>query len=257
MIRREKEGIILYSWSSLDRLGINAFTSVGLNTALHAAGNASQQEIIQNRSLLSCAAGLNPEEWICGNQVHSAHSYSATAADIGRGALSATDAIQNTDALILTEAGLQGMIFTADCLPLILYDRKQNMGALVHAGWRGAASGIVPIVLEKMIKNLGSDVEDILAAAGPSIGSCCYQVDLPVYEAMTETYPETEAAFTPDGTDHWRLSLEKAVFQQLYTMGIKEEQCESSELCSCCNKELSSWRREGAGAGRMASCLCL
>lgn len=257
MIRREKEDIVLYTWPSLDRLGINAFTSAGLNTALHAAGNASQNEIIHNRATLSHAAGLNPEEWICVNQVHSANSYSARTADIGRGALSARDAIQDTDALILTEPGLKGMIFTADCLPLILYDKKQNIGALIHAGWRGASSGIVPITLEKMIKKLGSEVEDILAAAGPAIDSCCYQVDLPVYKAMTETYPETEGAFAPDGTDHWRFSLENAAFRQLYAMGIEEEQCESSGLCSCCNKELSSWRREGAGAGRMASCLCL
>lgn len=257
MIRKEKEGIILYTWSSLDRLGINAFTSIEINTALHAPGNASQDEIIQNRALLSRAAGLNPEKWICANQVHSAHSYSATTADAGRGALSARDAVQDTDALILTEPGLQGMIFTADCLPLVLYDRKQNWGALVHAGWRGVRSGIVPTVLKKMIRDLGSELEDILAAAGPAIDSCCYQVDLPVYKAMTEAYPETEAAFTPDGTDHWRLSLENAVFLQLYTMGIKEEHCEGSGLCSCCNTELFSWRREGAGAGRMASCLCL
>lgn len=257
MIRSEKEGVILYSWSSLDRLGINAFTSAGLNMALHAVGDKSVQEIINNRTLLSQIAGLNPEDWICGNQVHSAHVYTATVADIGRGALSASDAIEDTDALILSEAGLQGMIFTADCLPLILYDRKLQIGALVHAGWRGAASGIVPKVLKKMIKDMGSETKDILAAAGPAIDSCCYQVDSPVYKGITERFPETEAAFTPDGMKHWRLSLEQAVFLQLYSMGIKEEQCESSGLCSCCNTELSSWRREGAGAGRMASCLCL
>lgn len=257
MIRREKDGIILYSWSSLDRLDVKAFTAAGLNTALHAPGNESQQQIIQNRARLSRAADCKSEDWICGNQVHSAHSVSVTAADRGRGALSASDAFEDCDALILTEPGLQGMIFTADCLPLILYDKKQKIGALIHAGWRGAASGIVPAVLDKMITVRGSGAEDILALAGPAIDACCYQVDLPVYETMTEAFPETGAAFTPDGKNNWRLSLEQAVFQQLYSLGLDKKQCEGSGLCSCCKTELSSWRREGAEAGRMTTCLCL
>lgn len=257
MIRSEKNNFIIYRWPSLDRLGVNAFTAAGLNTALHAPGTEPREEILHHRALLSDAAGVAPESWVCGRQVHSSHGAVIRSSHRGRGAAAEEDALARTDALILSEPGLNGMIFTADCLPLVLYDTKRKIGALIHAGWRGAAAGIVIRVLDTMRDELGCHRKNILAAAGPAINACCYQVDRPVYTALTENFPETRGAFTPDGKDHWRFSLEQAVFYQLGAQGISEEQCEGSGLCSGCEEDLFSWRREGSETGRMATCLCL
>ena len=60
----------------------------------------------------------------------------------------------------------------ADCTPIILYDKKQNIGAIAHAGWRGTVQKIAPLTVEKM----GSNPEDIIAIIGPAIGFCCYSV---------------------------------------------------------------------------------
>ncbi len=257
MFRTEKKGLLFYTWSLLEAEGVVACTVSGGNTALHAPGVNREEEILGNRRSLSEVLNADPEKWICADQVHSASSALLTSRDSGRGALSKTDALQAVDALILTQRGLQAMIFTADCLPLILYDKRQKSGALVHAGWRGAAAGIVPSVLERMIQELGSDPCDILAAAGPAVDSCCYQVDLPVYRGITVPFPESAPAFTPDGEGHWRLSLEKAVFLQLQKRGVPEENCEGSGLCSACGPELFSYRRDKEKAGRMATCLIL
>ncbi len=257
MNRTDREGLILFTWPILERQGVRACTASGINAALHAPGTSTEDEILAGRRLLSEALEVSSEEWICADQVHSASSALLTSRDSGRGAKSASDAIEAVDALILTERGTQGMIFTADCLPLVLYDRKQWVGSLVHAGWRGAAAGIVPSVLERMVRELGCDAKDIIAAAGPAVDSCCYQVDLPVYRGINEPFPECRAAFTEDGEGHWRLSLEKAVFLQLQMRGVLKENCEGSGLCSACNDELFSYRRDKEKAGRMATCLIL
>ncbi|MDC7233781.1 MAG: polyphenol oxidase family protein [Spirochaetales bacterium] len=257
MTLQKKGHFTFYRWNILNDAGVTAFTAAGVNTALHAPGSDSQATILENRRQLSMAAGISERDWICADQVHGNSSLLCSRQDRGRGALSAETAAAETDALILGEAGLQGMIFTADCLPVILYDTEQHIGALIHAGWRGAAAGIVPAVLDRMTGEAGCSIHRILAAAGPVIDACCNQVDAPVYQAMTSAYPETTAAFTPDGEAHWRFSLEKAVFLQLASRGMEESQMEGSGLCSCCHTELSSWRREGKSAGRMATCLIL
>jgi YfiH family protein len=256
VIRSDKSGFILNSWPSLDRLGLKAGTVSGKNMAFHAPRGVNPEEIRENRRQLSRELDLDPEQWICADQVHSCSSVLVEMKDRGYGALTASSAIPLTDALILGEAKLQGMIFTADCLPLILYDREKQIAALVHAGWKGTAGGIAPLVLERMCSELGCRKEEILAVAGPAIQDCCYQIDRPVYEGLTRPYPETRGAFSPDGPDHWRLSLEKAVFYQLQACGLKEDQLEGSSLCSCCEKDLFSWRREGRESRRMATFIC-
>ena len=261
MIRQRFSSFDLYRWNSLNSLKLNCGCAAGVNFALHAPAGLSVPEVRENRKALSAELAVPSDQWICANQVHGTSSRILSASDRGRGALDADDALPDTDALILAEPGLAVMIFTADCLPLLLYDRRRAVSALIHAGWRGAAGGIVPKVLNRMRDELDCRTEDILAAAGPAIGSCCYQVDLPVYKGMCENFPATDAAFHPDHSngmeEHWRLNLEEAVFLQLEQEGLKREQMEGSGLCSCCSSsDLSSWRREGHVAGRMATFFC-
>jgi YfiH family protein len=255
----------LYRWQSPVLRGLNCGCAAGLHFALHARKGLPVPEILNNRTALSSELGVKPEDWICSRQVHSVTSHIVGAEDRGRGALSAETALPDGDAIILGEPGVNIMIFTADCLPLLLYDRRLGAAALIHSGWRGSADGIVPLTLDRMMSELGSRREDLFAAAGPAVGSCCYQVDRPVYEGMTKNFPETAPAFIPDSPsdsaagagEHWRLNLEEAVFLQLEREGMNRDQMEGSGLCSCCSSpDLPSWRREGADSGRMATFFC-
>ena len=164
-------------------------------------------------------------------------------------------ALESTDALILTEPELVGVIFTADCLPVILYDTKHNIGAVIHAGWKGMAGGIIPGTLKRMRDELDCSEADTIAVTGPGIRSCCYQVDTPVFRKMTENYPETLDAFTPDGQDHWRFSLEDAAKAQLITSGVSPLKIETAGLCTCCHEDFYSWRGDGPGTGRIGTFL--
>jgi len=257
MKARHFNGFSILSWTSLEALGFKTGTVTGMNTALHAPAGVDNGQILENRAAFSRELGVSPFHWTCADQVHGTDSALLSGTDRGRGSRLKDDAIASRDALILSAAGQGALIFTADCLPLVLVDTGLKAGAVIHAGWRGIAGGIVPKVLERMCGELGSKKEDIHAAAGPAIDSCCYQIDRPVYDAVISSFPETEPAFSPDGDDHWRFSLEKAVFLQLEHRGIGRDRMEGSGLCTACSGTLSSWRREGPSSGRMGTFLTL
>ena len=166
MRKQNCDSFTLYRWNAPELAGLNCGCAAGLNFALHAPEGLSVSEIRENREKLSAELGVGTGSWICASQIHSSNSLIVNRDHQGHGALNAEDAISDTDALILTEPGINIMIFTADCLPLLLYDRRQAAAALIHAGWRGAAAGIVPSVLNRMINELDCRTEDIFAAAG-------------------------------------------------------------------------------------------
>ncbi len=94
-----------------------------------------------------------------------------------------------TDAVILTEPGIAGMVQVADCVPIILYAPDRHVGAVVHAGWRGTAQSITRKVAQVLINDYQADPRPMIAAIGPSIGGCCYEVSTEVAEAVAETIP--------------------------------------------------------------------
>ncbi len=81
------------------------------------------------------------------------------------------------DAMITAVPGVYPAIKTADCVPILLMDRVGRVAAAVHAGWRGTVKRITRKVVQIMKDRFKSRVQDIVAAVGPAIGACCYEVD--------------------------------------------------------------------------------
>ncbi|MCK7468395.1 MAG: peptidoglycan editing factor PgeF [Desulfosudis oleivorans] len=90
----------------------------------------------------------------------------------------------NYDAMVTTRTNLAICIKTADCVPVFIVDRIKKVIAAVHAGWRGSALGISAKVVRLMQNSYDSQPQDLLAAIGPSIGPCCYEVDLSTADAF-------------------------------------------------------------------------
>ena len=82
----------------------------------------------------------------------------------------------DTDAIILTRKKQTAIMNFADCTPIILYDKKLNIAALVHAGWRGTVNKIVMKTIFKIEQEFNSDIDNMVAVIGPTIGKCCYEV---------------------------------------------------------------------------------
>ncbi|MCW5889359.1 MAG: peptidoglycan editing factor PgeF [bacterium] len=152
------------------------------------------------------------------------------------------------DAVVTGARGLLVGVVTADCTPVLLVDPQRRLAAAVHAGWRGAAAGVVEAAIEALRARFAVEPGDLHACLGPTIGGCCYQVGAEVREAfVARTGERTAAAWQPDGDRH-RLDLRAAVTSLLHAAGVGD--VVSVGPCTACDAGWYSYRRDGAGAGR-------
>ena len=126
-----------------------------------------------------------------------------------------------------------------------LFDPVQMAAGAIHCGWRSLVNGIAEKALNLMAQYFGSDPGNILAAAGPSAGPCCYEIGGDVAERLQS------ASFTRrNGMLYADLRAE--LNHRLIDSGIKSRNIEISDNCTICNKSLYfSHRRDGDRSGRM------
>jgi YfiH family protein len=149
------------------------------------------------------------------------------------------------DAAVADRAGLLLGIETADCLPVLIVDPPRRAVAAAHAGWRGTAAGVARAAVDAL-RDGGSEPARLLAALGPAIGPCCYEVgdELRVHFAPEFFRPG------PRGKPH--LDVRAANRAQLEAAGLRPENIHGLDECTSCQAErYHSYRREGKGAGRM------
>ena len=180
------------------------------------------------------------------------------------------------DALLTREPGLLLAVQTADCVPILLADRRRHVVAAVHAGWRGTLARIAEKTLGRMRMEFDSRAEDVVAVLGPAIGGCCYEVGPEVAQAFAAQFAGARAWFegpfdrlasgddpapfpwlsmTPPGHEapapRLRLDLRAANRSQLEGAGVPAAQILSSSLCTSCRTDLLfSHRRERGRTGR-------
>jgi YfiH family protein len=161
------------------------------------------------------------------------------------------------DALMSERPALPLAVFTADCLPVVLYDPRRGRLAIAHAGWRGTVRGVVPAAVAAMVA-AGSRSADLVVAVGPSIGPCCYEVDRPVIAALAAAFPQAwESWVSPKGRDaggeeRWMLDLWKANEAQLRGAGVHGSGVDNLRLCTSCRLDLFFSYRRGA-RGRLVA----
>jgi YfiH family protein len=160
------------------------------------------------------------------------------------------DGTPEADAALGAAPGWLLGIQTADCLPVLLVDPKRRLVAAAHAGWRGTAAGIAARVVEALAVR-GSRPEDLVAALGPGIGPCCYEVGDEVYAAFG---PSGAAFFRPGPSGRLHLDVRAANARQLVDAGLRPEALHHVADCTRCHPDLyHSYRRDGQRSGRMIS----
>jgi hypothetical protein len=154
------------------------------------------------------------------------------------------------DAAVADGAGMILGIETADCMPILLADPRLRLVAAAHAGWRGTAAGVARAAVAALVER-GSRPADLVAALGPAIGQCCYEVG----EELVPTFgPGGEAFFRPGPRGRPHLDVRAANAAQLRAAGLSDAQVHHISDCTFCRADLyHSYRREGRGAGRMIS----
>ncbi len=124
--------------------------------------------------------------------------------------------------------GVQG----ADCVPILLYDRRTGATGAVHAGWRGTAAMILKKTISSMQERFSSSPEDILVAIGPAIRGCCYIVGPEVIASVRRATGEGEY-FRARGEKNF-LDLPSANRHQATSIGVRPENIWMSEDCTFC-----------------------
>ena len=179
---------------------------------------------------------------------------------------------RTADASATCRPGLLLGVETADCVPVLMVDPRRRAVAAVHAGWRGTLQRVVSKAIGKMTMEFGSCPADLLAAIGPSIGSCCYEVGCEVAVEFQSQFPEAAEWFDEPRTGEERNPLEwlnrappghqpppKNVFldlraanrAQLLAAGLRLQNIFVSDLCTACRPDLLfSYRKKGSRSGR-------
>lgn len=153
------------------------------------------------------------------------------------------------DAVITRKRGLLIGVQVADCIPILLYDRKENVIGAVHTGWRGTAKGILRNSINLICEAFGSLAENIIIAMGPSIRGCCYEVGHEVIKAVERVTGGGEYYRSLDGRLY--LDLSHANMIQALSTGIAQDNIWQSKECTSCNPDrFYSYRYSGGKTGR-------
>jgi len=211
----------------------------------------SRENVQRNLDILTLTLEIAPNKVVTSIQVH---GDSAVIID------TVPSVRPRADAIIAAVPGLFPAVKTADCLPVLLLDPVHRISAAVHAGWRGTVLRITGKVVETMKARFRTEPCDIVAALGPAIGTCCYEVDDAVLVPFRASVPDAERFIVAAGgtqnqdgphRQSVRLDLLEANRAELISRGVREEKIFSAQLCTSCRPDLFfSHRRDGAPSGR-------
>lgn len=221
----------------------------------------SRENVTENRRRLVEKVGgaeLSADALITVRQVHSARSL--VVRESRRGCFTAErQPSLEADGLMTNLPGQLLGVQTADCVPVLVVDMERRAVAAFHAGWRGTVAGIVERGIAQMSAEFGSRREDLTAAVGPSIGSCCYSVGEEVRDAFAVAFGYADALFEVRrlGRDEKTfLDLWRANRLQLLGAGVAEERIHVAGECTGCmglpgRRKYFSHRCENGFTGRM------
>jgi YfiH family protein len=237
-----------------------------------------RERVLENRAQFFAAVGAGKMRVVALRQIHSDMIHGVDA--VVHGNVSREDAPQG-DALFTRERGVLLVVQTADCIPILLADPNYHAVAAIHAGWRGTLRRIARKTLGRMQMEFGTRPEDVIAALGPGIGPCCYEVGPEVAKEFQAQFPNArewfdgpfDALASDEHDPNWlpwltmrppghqqsppraRLDLIAANRAILAGAGVDPGNIFSSGLCTACRSDLLfSYRRERT-TGRMMAVL--
>jgi YfiH family protein len=235
--------------------------------------------VLENRKKFFHAIGADKLRAVTLRQIHSDAAHRADAA-AGATHVNANEKVPQGDALFTRDPGILLAVQTADCIPILLADTKRHAIAAIHAGWRGTLSRIAAKTLGRMQMEFGTRPEDVVAALGPGIGRCCYEVGSEVARDFDAQFPNArewfdgpfDALASGENDPNWlpwltmkppghqppplrvHLDLIAANHAILTDAGIPAGNISASGFCTACRTDLLfSYRRERTTGRMMAA----
>lgn len=263
-IRNERNEVVYYTIplfenTKLTRHGFSTRiggTSRGECAAMNFSFSKKDEpgRVRENFFRLSAALDIDPASLVVTRQVHGVRCRVVRKRDAGRLVVRG-GAVAVADALITDQPGLTLVKHFADCVPIFLLDPVRRAVGLIHAGWRGTAAGVAGITVRAMTREYGVRPADVLAAVGPSIGPCCFEVGEEVAKFFDGRY--AQAVDRTRGprpyVDLWRCNRD-----DLTAAGVDPGHIVMAGLCTACDAQtFYSHRRDRGHTGSMVAVLAL
>ncbi|MBP7174879.1 MAG: peptidoglycan editing factor PgeF [Thermoclostridium sp.] len=223
--------------------GVSSFPFNTLNLSFQRADN--MENVMENYRRLSKEFGVPMERMILSRQVHGSTVTVVDKSHCGMG-LVRQSSYGDTDGLVTCERGVALVTFYADCTPVYLYDPVSCAIGLVHSGWRGTLQNIPAKAVQKMKEAFGCKPENMIAALGPHIHQCCFEVGADVYRQFSEVFPDMQDAMVPQ-KDKWYIDLSRIITRTLLREGLTASNINDVNRCTVCENELFFSHRGGKG----------
>ena len=244
----ERDGVKALFTSRIGGVSKGAYES--LNMAFHTADKFDN--VKENRRIICDILDINPEFLTAGEQVHGNKVQIVQQKDKGKGAIN-RNSIKNIDGLITNES-IPLIAFFADCVPLFFVDPDNKVIAIAHAGWKGTVLKIGKIVLQKMIKNCGTNIQSCRVGIGPAISGTNYEVDNNVVRKFKNNFNNCDKFIEKKANGKYNLSLKSANKILIQEMGVPSARIAVSKLCTYDSQnDFYSYRRDNGKTGRMAA----
>ncbi|MGI5936659.1 MAG: peptidoglycan editing factor PgeF [Oscillospiraceae bacterium] len=233
--------------------------STGIFESLNLGENRGDDPdlVRENFRRMGRALGIDPEAMAFSRQVHGNQVRIVTEKD----RRSLFQPIEyEADGLVTNVRGLPIIIFTADCVPVLLHDPAAGVIGAVHCGWRSSVMDILGAAVGKMA-SLGARPENIRAAIGPAIDKCCFETGPEVPEAVEKYLScDTEGLYwpRPGVPGKFMVDLKGANRHRLIQLGLKPENISVSQECTVCRADKYWSHRATKGRrGSQAAVICL
>jgi YfiH family protein len=222
------------------------FESLNLGSTISPTLSDDPTNVRENYRRLLTAIGCEMRQWVYVHQVHG-----NAVADAHEGA--SFQCGQYADAIVCDDATRIISVRTADCVPILLADKRGRAVAAVHAGWRGVIAGTVLAAVARLREKFGVDPEDLLAAIGPCIGPDAFEVGPEVLARFSSAFgAHAPTRIAENGKGF--VDLPASIHMQLMSADIGADCIDASDRCTVREAdEFFSHRRDAGRTGRMAA----
>lgn len=222
-----------------------------LNMGLHVGDESGN--VVKNRAIIAHSLHFPLENWVAAEQTHGNRIHEVIPSDQGKGSISYSTSIKDTDGFVTDHNNLLLTMCYADCVPLYFLDKQNGKIGVAHAGWKGTVEEIGPGMISKFLDQ-GSVLSNIEVVIGPSICEKCYVVDDRVLNRVKKVLEDgNDLPYNLKEEGQYHLGLKKVNRLLLLQRGLDERQIYTSGYCSSCSSDFYSFRRENGHTGRMMS----
>jgi YfiH family protein len=223
-----------------------------------------EEDVVESQQYLAEVLGITREKLVIPHQVHGTEVLVVDDNYLLQQDAGKFEMLEGVDAVVTDRSGVCVCVSTADCVPLLVCDKRLGCIAAIHAGWRGTVQNIVGKTLSVMSESFGCEARDCQVLIGPSISLDSFEVGDEVYDKFAETgfdmakiarrYPSVK----DEGGMRWHIDLWEANCRLLQQCGIERKRINIAGICTFTHhEEFFSARRLGVNSGRIFSGIML